>query len=236
MHDPFDDPQGRYHVLRNDTAEYSLWPRELTIPHGWHAVLTDLGRDEAIAAVDTFPPQGRAGSTAAAWVLDPLEALTRHAATRPQSLAVLTRDRAGTVGRLTYRQLDRRVSALARRLADHGVAPRDRVAVALPRGPGLVVALLAVLRAGAAYLPLDPGFPADRIALTLQDAAPRLLLTDPAGRALAPEGLPVLLAGADDPAPAGARGAAPGNRRPPTPGCPPTSCTPRAPPAAPRVW
>ncbi|MFF1903626.1 amino acid adenylation domain-containing protein [Kitasatospora sp. NPDC058218] len=220
MHDPFDDPQGRYHVLRNDTAEYSLWPRELTIPHGWHAVLTDLGRDEAIAAVDTFPPQGRAGSTAAAWVLDPLEALTRHAATRPQSLAVLTRDRAGTVDRLTYRQLDRRVSALARRLADHGVAPRDRVAVALPRGPGLVVALLAVLRAGAAYLPLDPGFPADRIALTLQDAAPRLLLTDPAGRTLAPEGLPVLLAGADDPAPAGARGAAPWEPPAPDPGLP----------------
>ncbi|MEV0530522.1 amino acid adenylation domain-containing protein [Kitasatospora sp. NPDC050463] len=223
MHDPFDDPQGRYHVLRNDTAEYSLWPRELTIPHGWHAVLTDLGRDEAIAAVDTFPaPHGRPDSaaTTAAWALDPVEALARHAATRPQSLAVLTRDRAGTVDRLTYRQLDRRVGALARRLADHGVAPRDRVAVALPRGPGLVVALLAVLRAGASYLPLDPGFPADRIALTLQDAAPRLLLTDPAGRGLAPGGLPVLLTGADDPAPAGTRAGAPWEPPAPDPGWP----------------
>ncbi|MFJ4681200.1 amino acid adenylation domain-containing protein [Kitasatospora sp. NPDC088783] len=80
---------------------------------------------------------------------------------------------------LTYRELDARAEALARRLAARGIGPEDRVAVALPRDGGLPVALLAVLRAGAAYLPLDPGYPAARLAYMLDDAAPRLLLTTP---------------------------------------------------------
>ncbi|GAA2097652.1 hypothetical protein GCM10009759_27950 [Kitasatospora saccharophila] len=78
---------------------------------------------------------------------------------------------------LSYRELDARADALARRLVAHGVGPEDRVAVALPRDAGLVVALLAVLKAGAAYLPLDPAYPAARLAYMLADAAPRLLLT-----------------------------------------------------------
>ncbi|MFE5733181.1 amino acid adenylation domain-containing protein [Streptomyces sp. NPDC056528] len=80
---------------------------------------------------------------------------------------------------LTYRELDARAEALARRLAARGVGPEDRVAVALPRDAGLVVALLGVLRAGAAYLPLDADYPAARLAHMLDDAAPRLLLTTP---------------------------------------------------------
>ncbi|MFE5899723.1 amino acid adenylation domain-containing protein [Streptomyces sp. NPDC056488] len=80
---------------------------------------------------------------------------------------------------LTYRELDARADALARRLAARGIGPEDRVAVALPRGNDLVVALLGVLKAGAAYLPLDTGYPAARLAHMLDDAAPRLLLTTP---------------------------------------------------------
>ncbi|MFF7849598.1 amino acid adenylation domain-containing protein [Streptomyces sp. NPDC007910] len=80
---------------------------------------------------------------------------------------------------LTYRELDARADALARRLAARGIGPEDRVAVALPRDTGLVVALLGVLRAGAAYLPLDTDYPAARLAHMLDDAAPRLLLTTP---------------------------------------------------------
>ncbi|BBB01995.1 putative peptide synthetase [Actinacidiphila reveromycinica] len=78
---------------------------------------------------------------------------------------------------LTYRELDARAGTLARRLAALGVGPEDRVAVALPRDHTLVVALMGVLKAGAAYLPLDPAYPADRLAYMLQDARPRLLLT-----------------------------------------------------------
>ncbi|MGW2472560.1 amino acid adenylation domain-containing protein [Streptomyces sp. NPDC001665] len=80
---------------------------------------------------------------------------------------------------LTYGELDARAGALARHLTERGVGPEDRVAVALPRTSELVVALLAVLKAGAAYLPLDPDYPAQRLSYMLDDARPRLLLTTP---------------------------------------------------------
>ncbi|MFE2347862.1 amino acid adenylation domain-containing protein [Kitasatospora cineracea] len=103
---------------------------------------------------------------------------------------------------LTYRQLDARAGALARRLTALGVGPEDRVAVALPRDSGLAVALLAVLRAGAAYLPLDPGYPAARLAYMLADAAPRLLLTTPEVHAGLPDSaVPHLYPDAADGAP-----------------------------------
>ncbi|KUN18767.1 hypothetical protein AQJ23_39195 [Streptomyces antibioticus] len=79
---------------------------------------------------------------------------------------------------LTYAQLDRRVNQLARHLVAEGVRPGDRVAVRLRRTPELVATLLAVLRIGAAYLPLDPGFPEERIAYMIADASPRLVLDE----------------------------------------------------------
>ncbi|MFG3541091.1 amino acid adenylation domain-containing protein [Streptomyces clavifer] len=85
---------------------------------------------------------------------------------------------AGTT--LTYGELDARADALARHLTTLGIGPEDRVAVALPRTHDLVVALLGVLKAGAAYVPLDPDYPARRLSYMLDDAAPRLLLTTPA--------------------------------------------------------
>ncbi|MFE7624065.1 amino acid adenylation domain-containing protein [Streptomyces sp. NPDC057509] len=91
--------------------------------------------------------------------------------------APAVRDAHTTLG---YGELDARADALARHLADRGVGPEDRVAVALPRTHHLVVALLAVLKAGAAYVPLDPDYPAKRLSYMLDDANPRLLLTTPA--------------------------------------------------------
>ncbi|MCB5183283.1 condensation domain-containing protein, partial [Streptomyces antimicrobicus] len=78
---------------------------------------------------------------------------------------------------LTYGRLNARANRLARELADRGVGPGSFVALALPRSPELVTAQLAVVKAGAAYLPVDPDYPAERIAYILGDAAPALLLT-----------------------------------------------------------
>jgi amino acid adenylation domain-containing protein len=78
---------------------------------------------------------------------------------------------------LTYRQLNARTNQLAHALIARGVGPEQIVALALPRCPELVVAILAVLKTGAAYLPVDPDYPAARIGLLLQDAQPALLLT-----------------------------------------------------------
>ncbi|MFF5447667.1 amino acid adenylation domain-containing protein [Streptomyces sp. NPDC012888] len=86
----------------------------------------------------------------------------------------------GTEQRLTYAELDERSTALAGELAALGAGPERVVAVALPRTGEFLVAALAVMKAGAAYLPVDPEYPADRIALMLEDARPVLLVTDTA--------------------------------------------------------
>ncbi|MET7637294.1 amino acid adenylation domain-containing protein [Streptomyces sp. NPDC005438] len=79
---------------------------------------------------------------------------------------------------IDYAQLDARVNQLARELIARGVASEDHVAVLLPRSVAEVVAFLGVLKAGAAFVPLDPRYPEDRVRLILEDARPRLVLTD----------------------------------------------------------
>ncbi|MGW5617087.1 condensation domain-containing protein [Streptomyces sp. NPDC003877] len=79
---------------------------------------------------------------------------------------------------LTFARLDAAADALAAALLARGAGPETVVAVALPRGRELVTALLAVLKAGAACMPLDPSYPPERIALMLGDARPRLVVSD----------------------------------------------------------
>ncbi|MFJ3899012.1 non-ribosomal peptide synthase/polyketide synthase [Streptomyces sp. NPDC090083] len=97
---------------------------------------------------------------------------------------------------LTYAELDLRVERLAHTLAARGARPEAVVAVALPRSLALVTALLAVHRAGAAYLPLDTGYPAQRLAHTLADARPVCLITTE-GVALPETDVPTLTVDAD---------------------------------------
>ncbi|MFJ8108736.1 AMP-binding protein, partial [Streptomyces sp. NPDC096132] len=87
---------------------------------------------------------------------------------------------------LTYGELNARANRLARELVARGVGPEGIVALALNRSVDMVVAVLAVLKAGGAYLPVDPEYPADRIAFMLRDAEPRLVLSH---RGVAREGL-----------------------------------------------
>ncbi|MFH9403204.1 amino acid adenylation domain-containing protein [Streptomyces sp. NPDC017638] len=86
---------------------------------------------------------------------------------------------------LTYGELNARADALADRLRAQGAGPGTNVALLMPRTAGLVVAMLACLRAGAAYVPVDPGYPRERIDHLLADAAPVCVLTEegPAGTA-----------------------------------------------------
>ncbi|MFJ6516635.1 amino acid adenylation domain-containing protein [Streptomyces sp. NPDC091406] len=105
-----------------------------------------------------------------------LPALLRRAVDRhPDAVAVEHGDTT-----LTYAELDARANRLARLMVTRGVGPERTVALALSRSTGLVVALWAVLKAGAAYLPVDPALPADRVAHMLDDAQPVLVLTDTA--------------------------------------------------------
>ncbi|MFD9064423.1 amino acid adenylation domain-containing protein, partial [Kitasatospora purpeofusca] len=89
---------------------------------------------------------------------------------------------------LTYAELDAEANRLARLLIARGAGPERPVAVALGRSARSVVAMLAVVKAGSAYLPVDPDYPAARIAFLLDDARPVLLLTDDGSAAALPEG------------------------------------------------
>ncbi|MFF7459704.1 amino acid adenylation domain-containing protein, partial [Kitasatospora sp. NPDC008115] len=104
----------------------------------------------------------------------------------------------------TYRELNARANQIAHWLISRGIGPEDLVGVVLPRSIEQVAVILGVVKAGAGYLPVDPDYPADRIAYMLADAAPVLLLTD-AGRAEElPDGLAVEeLAGVWDGQPVG---------------------------------
>ncbi|MDQ1039010.1 amino acid adenylation domain-containing protein/non-ribosomal peptide synthase protein (TIGR01720 family) [Streptomyces sp. V3I8] len=97
----------------------------------------------------------------------------RQAAATPDAAAVVFGDIT-----LTYRELDARANRLARVLAARGVGQESVVGLALPRSQEYVVAVLAVVKAGGTYLPLDPEYPAERLDFMLSDAAPTVLVTD----------------------------------------------------------
>ncbi|WP_410586744.1 amino acid adenylation domain-containing protein [Amycolatopsis sp. lyj-23] len=122
-------------------------------------------------------------------------------AARPGATALVTPS-----GELSYAELDARSARLAGFLAARGAGPETRVALALPRSEHLVTAVLAVLRAGAAYLPIDLGYPEARIAAMVADADPQLLLT--AGGHDVPTGRAAMVR-LDEPATAAALAAAP---------------------------
>ncbi|MCA1682193.1 MAG: amino acid adenylation domain-containing protein, partial [Actinobacteria bacterium] len=92
---------------------------------------------------------------------------------------------------LSYGELNERANRLARVLVGHGAGPERVVGLALPRSVELVVALWAVLKSGAAYVPVDPGYPPERVAFMLADAAPVLVVTtsEVAGRVPAVAGV-----------------------------------------------
>ncbi|MFE3960145.1 non-ribosomal peptide synthase/polyketide synthase, partial [Nocardia sp. NPDC059091] len=94
-------------------------------------------------------------------------------AAHPEQIAVRFGDE-----ELTYTELDRRANVLARRLISEGAGLEQLVAVLLPRSADLVVALLAVIKTGAGYVPIDPSYPADRIAFLLEDCRPTSVITD----------------------------------------------------------
>ncbi len=97
------------------------------------------------------------------------------AAATPEAPAVVFEDTT-----MSYRELHEHVVRQARWLVANGVQPGDIVAVALPRSEQLLVVLLAIMRTGAAYLPVDLESPKDRIALMLEDASPRVLIAEAA--------------------------------------------------------
>ena len=175
---------------------------ELTVELGYDPALFDTGTAERMAGqllrtltafagatdstaldrVDVLPPAERGR------LLGPWSGTTRP--TAPATLAGLFEARADRTpaqtavitpeGRLTYADVEERANRLAHRLIARGAGPERWVALLLPRSVENVVARLAVAKTGAAFLPIDPDYPAERIAFMLDQVRPVVTLTDPA--------------------------------------------------------
>ncbi|MFJ9343593.1 amino acid adenylation domain-containing protein [Streptomyces sp. NPDC101733] len=144
------------------------------------AVVADS--DKPVGALDVLAGDARArvlktpDATTAPTALPTVTELFAHRVERaPDAVALVAGD-----ATLSYRELDERSDRLAAALRRRDVGPETVVAVALPRSVDLAVALLGVVKAGGAYLPVDPSFPAARLKPAVADAAARLLLTDAA--------------------------------------------------------
>ena len=110
-----------------------------------------------------------------------LNSLARHVHTKPADTALLFGSDS-----LSYEALDRRTETLARNLRARGVRPEDRVGIFQERSLDLVVSMLGILKAGAAFVPLDPELPAQRIAYMMQDSGLQMVLTHERLRAKLP--------------------------------------------------
>ncbi|HYU23838.1 MAG TPA: amino acid adenylation domain-containing protein, partial [Thermoanaerobaculia bacterium] len=117
------------------------------------------------------------------------ELVEAQAARQPEVAAIVCGD-----ARITYGELDRRSDAVAAALQARGVRLEDRVGVALPRSIEAIVAMLGVLKAGAAYVPLDPAYPAERLRYMLDTADAVALLTNETLAAMLGTSVPVMLA------------------------------------------
>ena len=95
----------------------------------------------------------------------------------PEAIAVIHEEQ-----QISYGELNERANRLARQLRKRGVRADERVAICVERSVEMVVGLLAVLKAGGGYVPLDPNYPAERLGYMLSDSAPVVVLTDAAGR------------------------------------------------------
>ncbi|MBW0009180.1 MAG: AMP-binding protein, partial [Pseudonocardiales bacterium] len=179
-HGPEGSPQGMTGYVEYSTDLFDPTTVE-TLLTRWIRLLDAVAADpEApISRIDVLTAQERAqllgerNDTAAPIPSTTLPALfeTQVAAT-PDAVAVIFQDT-----RLTYARLNTAANHLAHELITRGVSPEHLIALALPRGVDGVVAILAVLKAGAAYLPLDPDYPPARLAFMLTDAHPVLILT-----------------------------------------------------------
>ncbi|MEU6381085.1 amino acid adenylation domain-containing protein [Streptomyces sp. NPDC046909] len=134
---------------------------------------TRLGGVDVLSGAEQEWLAGLNGTTAPVPEATVPQLVAEQAARTPDATAVVSGQTA-----LSYAELEARASRLAAALRERGVGPDVLVAVALPRSERLAVALLGVLKAGGAYLPIDPNYPSARVDLLLSTADPALVLTD----------------------------------------------------------
>lgn len=162
---------GRYHAreLERHLARLPLLLRQFAAAPELPCAGGELLHGEEAALIE------RVNDTTTLLPVETLSSLiVKQAAATPDAPAL-----ADAQYQFTYREMREQVQALAAELTHRGVRPGDIVAVALPRSVFLSLALQAIVEVGAAWLPLDTGYPDERLNMMLEDAAPRLLITEP---------------------------------------------------------
>lgn len=171
----WEDGAARFSVVRSVHGHLSVWPVDRPLPGGWSRTGYEGDHPGCLAAVeaDTDHPDGRECPDPASCRHRSIprlvaEVVRRHG-DRP---AVSDPDRT-----LTYRDLDRQSDVVAANLRLRGVDRGDRVAVYLPRGTDVFVALLGIMKAGAAYVPVDTRYPATRRDLMVVNSGAQLVIS-----------------------------------------------------------
>jgi amino acid adenylation domain-containing protein/thioester reductase-like protein len=184
MDDPGYIAGNAFVVAINDRGQHALWQAASDLPAGWQRRSAAMSRQACLDAIATgwadIAPAGAPGAGGARSA-EPgrrggvfvHERFAEQAARRPDAAAVIA---AGS--RLTYRELDQSANRLAHYLVDMGAGPETLIGVHAGRGVEAVRSLLAIMKAGSGYLPLDPSLPPARLARVCAEAGPAAILTD----------------------------------------------------------
>ena len=172
-----------FFVVANRLCQYSVWHSALPVPRGWRRRSGVMSRSDCLKAIeaewrDIAPASvtARPGAQPGGGDRFVHELFADQAATRPDAVAVV----AGRA-RVTYRELDESAGRLAGQLRELGVGPEVAVGVHLDRGITLIRAILAIMKAGGGYLPLDPSLPAERLSRMCGQVEPAVVITAAAG-------------------------------------------------------
>jgi len=188
VNDPGNPTRDAFTVVVNDAGQYSLWRASGDPPGGWRRQSAVMSRSACLDAIagawpDITPARVPVGH-GARFVH---ERFAEQAARRPGAVAVIA---AGT--QVTYGELDSSANRLARCLLDLGAGPETLIGVHAERGADSIRSLLAIMKAGSGYLPLDPSLPPARLARICAEASPIAILTDRPAKKPFPRGIRVL--------------------------------------------
>jgi amino acid adenylation domain-containing protein/thioester reductase-like protein len=177
-----------FFVVVNDHDQHALWRAGLNVPSGWRRASAAMPRNECLAAIEGAWPDITPASVRAGTAVRSVRAGTRargatgdpfvHEVFAEQ--AVRRRDESAVVAgrtRVSYRELDASANRLAHYLGEIGAGPEAVIGVHLERGVDVVRAILAIMKAGACYLPLDPSLPAERLKRICTQVRPSAVIT-----------------------------------------------------------